>query len=127
MIVNPKYNTMHNFKELKVWQQAMDLVKFLYSTSYQFPKEELFGLTSQVKRSAISIPSNIAEGAGYTSPKKIVQFLEVVNGSSYELNTQTILSHDLGFLSPEQNIEVEERLQEIQKMLYKLMSHYRAG
>lgn len=118
---------MHNFKERKVWQQAMDLAKFLYSTSNQFPKEALFRLTSQVKRSAISIPSNIAEGAGYTSPKKFVQFLEVANGSSYELNTQTILSHDLGFLSPEQHIEVEERLQEIQKKLYKLMCHFRAG
>ena len=105
----------------------MDLVKFLYDVAKQYPKEEVYGLTSQVKRSAISIPSNIAEGAGYSSHKKFIQFLEIANGSSYELNTQAILSNELGFIREEQNREIEERLQEIQKMLYKLMKHYSVG
>ena len=118
---------MHNYKDLKVWRQSMDLAKFLYDIAKQFPKEEAYGLTSQVKRSVISIPSNIAEGAGYSSHKKFVQFLEVANGSSYELNTQTILSNELGFMLEDQSREIEERLQEIQKMLYKLMKHYSVG
>lgn len=118
---------MHNYKDLKVWRQSMDLVKFLYDVAKQYPKEEVYGLTSQVKRSAISIPSNIAEGAGYSSHKKFIQFLEIANGSSYELNTQAILSNELGFIREEQNREIEERLQEIQKMLYKLMKHYSVG
>ncbi len=105
----------------------MDLVKFLYDVAKQYPKEEVYGLTSQVKRSAISIPSNIAEGAGYSSHKKFIQFLEIANGSSFELNTQAILSNELGFIREEQNREIEERLQEIQKMLYKLMKHYSVG
>lgn len=118
---------MHNYKDLKVWRQSMDLVKFLYDVAKQYPKEEVYGLTSQVKRSAISIPSNIAEGAGYSSHKKFIQFLEIANGSSFELNTQAILSNELGFIREEQNREIEERLQEIQKMLYKLMKHYSVG
>jgi len=83
---------MHNLKELKIWHKAMDLFVEVYEASSKFPKEEIYGLTSQIKRSAISIPSNISEGAGRNSNKEFIHFLRIANGSSYELQTQLIIS-----------------------------------
>lgn len=90
---------MHNFKELKIWQQSKDFVKVVYGITKNFPNEELFGLVSQMNRAAISIPSNIAEGAGRDSDRDFARFLKIALSSTYELETQIIISADLGFIT----------------------------
>ncbi|MFI5237834.1 MAG: four helix bundle protein [Ignavibacteriales bacterium] len=78
---------MHNYKELKVWQKARELVKFVYQLTQKYPKEEIYSLTSQIRRSVISIPSNIAEGAGHSSKKEFSRYLGIAYASSCELET----------------------------------------
>lgn len=85
----------HNFRELKIWQQSMALVKGIYSLTSGLPAEEKFGLISQMNRCSVSIPSNIAEGSGRTSEKEFLHFLRISLSSSYELETQLILVEDL--------------------------------
>jgi four helix bundle protein len=89
---------MHNFKELKVWQEAMSLAKDVFVITRNFPSEEKFGLTSQINRCSVSVPSNIAEGAGRQSDKEFNQFLNIALGSSYELETQLLLSNDFNYI-----------------------------
>ncbi len=86
---------MHDYKQLKVWNKSIDLVVDVYKATGDFPKEEKYGLISQMRRSAVSIPSNIAEGAGRNSDKEFCHFLAVAHGSSYELETQVIVSERL--------------------------------
>lgn len=109
---------MHNLKELKVWQKAMDLSVEVYKATSKFPKEEIYGLTSQIKRSAISIPSNISEGAGRNSNKEFIHFLGIANGSCYELQTQLIISNKLELISNEILDSLLKPIEEIQKMTY---------
>lgn len=115
---------MHNYQDLKLWQKALSLVKEIYQMTSKFPREEMFGMTSQVKRSAISIPSNIAEGAGRNGDKEFTHFLSISQGSSFELETQMILSNDLGFISHSELDELISRLQEIQKMNRSLQNSF---
>jgi four helix bundle protein len=109
---------MHNFKELKIWQKALELSVDVYKVTSLFPKEDKFGLISQIKRSAVSIPSNIAEGAGRNSVKEFLYFLSVANGSSYELQTQLLISNKLNFLKDDLLESMLSELDEIQKMNY---------
>jgi four helix bundle protein len=87
---------VHNFKELKVWQKAVDFAVEIYAVTKVFPSEEKFGLVSQMRRAGASIPSNIAEGCGKTSTKQFSQSLEVSLGESFELETQLIIAHRTG-------------------------------
>jgi four helix bundle protein len=89
---------MKTHKDLDVWRDSISLVTDIYSITKDFPKEEIYGITSQIRRSAISIPSNIAEGAGRNHVKENIQFLYVSLGSLSELETQIIISHNLGFI-----------------------------
>lgn len=107
---------MNNYKNLKVWQDAVSLAVNIYKTTNQFPKEELYGLTSQIRRSAVSIASNIAEGSGRTSKKEFNQFLGIAHGSSFELDTQLIIASKVGFLNQEEYLKLSQDLIEIQKM-----------
>lgn len=109
---------MHKFKELIVWQKSRILVKSVYNATNTFPKEELFGLTSQIRRCVISISANITEGCGRTTDKELCRFLDIANGSAFELETLLILSTDLNFLSKETFSLLNEQLQETQKLLY---------
>ena len=109
----------HNFRELKVWQLARSLVKDIYQLSSSFPEDERFGLTSQLRRAAVSIPSNIAEGSG-RSDKDFVRFLSISLSSAYEVETQLILSLDLSFADQRVIDEVIQKTQEIQRMIYGL-------
>ncbi len=109
---------MHNFKELKIWSKALELSVSVYKVTSSFPKEDKFGLISQIKRSAVSIPSNIAEGAGRNSEKEFLYFLSVANGSAYELQTQLLISNKLNFLKDEVLDSMLKELDEIQKMNY---------
>ncbi len=111
---------MKNHKDLIVWQKSMTLVKRLYEVTQAFPKEELFGITSQMRRAAVSIPSNIAEGYGRLSDKETVRFLSIALGSASELETQLLICEQLAFLK---NPELDELLMlntEILRMLASL-------
>lgn len=108
---------MKDFKNLKVWQKGIKLVVDIYKTSKKFPKEELYGLTSLMRRSAISVPSNIAEGCGRNSDKDFNRFLEISLGSSFELETQIIIAHELEFLTKEEFFDLSDKVQEEQKMI----------
>jgi len=110
---------MHNLKELKIWSKAIDLATEVYKLTAEFPKEEKYGLTSQIRRSAISVPSNIAEGAGRNSDKEFVYFLGVSNGSSYELQTQLVISRNLDLVDARVDLLLDE-IDQIQKMNYSL-------
>lgn len=90
---------MASHKDLKVWQESMDLVVSVYETVRFFPKEEVYGLTSQIKRASVSIPSNIAEGAGRQSQAEFIRFLYIALGSASELETQLELAFRLGFIA----------------------------
>ncbi len=109
---------MHNLKELKIWNKAIDLSVAVYKTTVGFPKEEMYGLTSQIRRSAVSIPSNISEGAGRNSNKEFLYFLGIANGSSYELQTQLVISNKLNLITNETLQSLVKEIEEIQKMNY---------
>lgn len=113
---------MNYFKELKVWQKAIELVTETYLKSSQFPKEEIYGLTSQIRRSAVSIPSNIAEGCGRKSQKEFFNFPGVALGSSFEFETQLIICKNLNFIQQEDFQQLEGEVNYIQNMIIKLQS-----
>lgn len=115
---------MNNYKELKVWQKSMDLVELVYNLTSLFPKEEKYGLTSQIQRCAVSIPSNIAEGSGRNSNKKFRHFLSIANGSSNELSTQLHLSMRIGYVTENDLSEILKLLIEIQKMNFSLIKRF---
>jgi len=116
---------MHNFRQLDVWKKAMNLVEEIYLLTSSIPSSEKFGLTSQICRSAVSIPSNIAEGAGRKTNKDFSQFLAIALGSSYELETQLELSARLQ-LAPKSDIEkLITDLTEIQKMTWTLIDRFK--
>ncbi len=108
----------HNFRELKVWQKSRLLVKEIYIISQSFPKEETFGLTSQIKRAAVSIPSNIAEGCGRGTIPQFAQFLDIAHGSACELETQIILAFDLNFIQENDAKKIVRNIHEVQKMIF---------
>ncbi len=112
---------MRTHKDLIVWQKAMDLVKLVYKITRKLPKSETFGLISQTQRSAVSIPSNISEGAKREHTLEYLHFLSIANGSSAELETQLILIQDLYPQFKETVTETINLLEEIQKMIYALM------
>jgi len=112
---------MHQFEELKIWQKSMDITEDVYLLSAQFPKEEKYGLTSQIRRSAVSVPSNIAEGAGRNTDGEFKNFLGIASGSSNELFTQLILSHRLNLVQEEKVKPILNNVKEVQKMNYALM------
>ena len=87
-----------NHRELIAWQEAVLLVEMIYRETATFPREEMYGLSAQIRRSAVSIPSNIAEGAGRNSSKELAQFLGVANGSRSELDTQLVVAQRLGLI-----------------------------
>ncbi|MFB9841911.1 four helix bundle protein [Mucilaginibacter ginsenosidivorans] len=109
---------MNNLKELKIWSKAIDLTVDVYKATSSFPSDERFGLISQSRRSAVSIPSNIAEGAGRNSKKEFANFLGIANGSSYELQTQLVISNRLNLLGDEVLNDLLGQIDELQKMNY---------
>ena len=111
---------MNDYKDLHVWQLAVDLAVGVYQVAKDFPKEERFGLVDQIKRSAISISSNIAEGAGRFSKKDYAHFLNISIGSACELETQLIIAEKVGFIQRDVFLELSEMILRIRKMLFKL-------
>jgi len=113
---------MHNYKEMKIWQKARKLVNVVYKISKKLPKEELYGLTSQIRRAVVSVPANIAEGAGRGTDRDFCHFLDIARGSLFELDTLLILSSDLEYVSEEELNPVFESINEIIKMMVSFQS-----
>ncbi len=113
---------MRDFRKLEIWKNGIELVKEIYLMTRDFPDTEKFGLISQMQRAAVSIPSNIAEGCSRNSEIEYKRFLEIAIGSSFELETQIIISTELGFKKPEQTSNTIQELNTLQKQINSLIT-----
>lgn len=107
---------MHQFKELLIWKKSRIFCSKIYAVTSTFPNDEKFGITNQLRRAAVAIPSNIAEGSSRNSNKDFARFLEIAIGSAYEVETQLLISSDLGFINEQDVTELINLLEEITKM-----------
>ena len=117
-----EYKKIESFKDLIVWQKGIEIVNDIYKATKIFPKDEIYCLTSQIRRSAISIPANIAEGWGRGTTKNYIQFLEISRGSLFELNTLIIIAYNQEYIIKETCDEIENKLNEIGRMLNALIT-----
>lgn len=108
---------MHNFRQLQIWKEGMEVVKTTYLMLKGFPDAEKFGLVSQISRCAVSVPSNIAEGSSRSSNKEFSHFLSIALGSLFELETQLLISIDLGYIRGEQTDSFMQSLTQLQKKI----------
>ena len=120
-----KEKSMKSYIELDVWIEARKLVNQVYLITNDFPKEELYGITNQIRRCSVSIPSNIAEGCGRQTPKDIIRFLYISRGSLYELETQLYLSNDLKFISEEKLNNILSQIETCKKLLNGFINYYK--
>jgi|SRR5215204_1080592 len=114
---------MRPHEKLGVWSRAVDYVVVIYRMTDGFPKEEKFGLTSQIRRAAVSVPANIAEGAGRESPREFAHFLSNAQGSASELATELLIAHRLRFLSEKDYSQLNSELDNIGRMIFGLSQH----
>ncbi len=114
---------MHQFKELEIWKRSRLFCSQIYAITSKFPCDEKFGLTNQLRRASVSIPSNIAEGSSRNSNKDFARFLEIAIGSAYEIETQLLIALDLGFIK---NDELDKLLIEISEII-KMISRFRSN
>ena len=112
-------------KDLEVWKESIKLTKRVYKITDSFPKKEQYGIISQMTRAAVSVPSNIAEGAGRTSRKEYIRFLDIASGSLAELDTQLIISQELKYISQDDLVSIEKEIEKVSKMLHGLMKYLR--
>jgi four helix bundle protein len=117
---------MKDFRQLKVWEKSHQLALAVYKATKSFPKEELYGLTSQIRRASISIPTNIAEGCGRNTDADFARFLQIAMGSASETEYQLILAYDLEFLSKESYDELHANVEEVKRMLASFLKTLRA-
>lgn len=108
---------MQDFKELKVWQKAHQLALDAYQMTSRFPREEMFGLTSQIRRAAVSIAANIAEGRSRGGDGDFKRFLQIAQGSAAELDYELLLARELHYITPEQHASVQSQVEEVRRML----------
>lgn len=114
--------TVRDYKELRVWQKAIDLVALIYSTTQAFPDQERYGLKSQLRRAAVSIPGNIAEGQGRATTGEFQHFLGIARGSLYEVETQVHIAERLRLVTKEESQEVMKLFTDVVKMLNALIN-----
>lgn len=107
-----------DYRKLQIWQKGMEFAKFVYESLKIFPQEEIYGLTKQLKRAVVSVPSNIAEGSQRTSNKDFANFILIAKGSLAEVETQCELAHALGFLEEKSLLLILEKSQELHRMMY---------
>lgn len=119
--------TIRSYRDLEVWKKAMSLVTDVYRITQTFPKEEMYGLTSQIRRAASSVPANIAEGWGRNMTGEYVQFLRIARGSLLELETHVTIAENLGYVSQEANRQMANRTEEIGKMMCALIASIQKG
>lgn len=111
---------MKSYRDLTVWQESMKLVKNVYDASQDFPQEEIFALTNQLRRAVVSIPSNIAEGQRRRTSKDFLQFIQIAFGSAAEVDTQIEIAHQLGYLNKEKYTQIIRQTDYVLRMLNKL-------
>jgi four helix bundle protein len=116
-----------SYRDLVVWQKSIALCVRVYKLCEAFPKNELYGLSDQMKRAAVSISSNIAEGQGRQHVKEFLNFISIANSSLAELDTQRIIAENLHFINPENSRLLDDQITEIRKMLYTLSAKLRAN
>ncbi|MBN2563400.1 MAG: four helix bundle protein [Phycisphaerae bacterium] len=116
---------MQDFRELKVWHRSHSLVLDVYRTTAEFPREELYGLTSQMRRAAVSVPANIAEGCGRRGGLDLARHLQIAAGSASELEYLFVLTHDLNLLNPDQKQHLMNEITEVKRMLTSLIQKVR--
>jgi four helix bundle protein len=109
---------MRDFRKIQVWEKAHHFTLKIYKLTSSFPKDELYGLTSQMRRAAASIPANIAEGCGRDTQAELARFVHIATGSASELEYHLILAHDLGYIKDEVYPELNSTINEIQRMLH---------
>lgn len=109
---------MHNFRELNIWRDALELASEIFSLTKKFPAEERYGLISQINRSAVSVPSNIAEGSSRKSNKDFYRFLEIALGSCFELETQLIIAEKCRYITDTECQQGIDKVQRLQKMIF---------
>lgn len=109
---------MHNFKKLAIWQLSIELATLVYKSTKDFPKSEVYGLTSQIRRAAVSIASNIAEGSGRNTDKDFARFLDIAIGSSFELETQIEIAFLLEYIEKDIYEQLIQNCSQLQKMIY---------
>lgn len=117
---------MRDFRQLRVWEIAHNLTLKIYKSTKEFPKEELYSLTSQIRRSCSSVPTNIAEGCGRGGNKEFAHFLQIAVGSSYELDYQILLAKDLEYIDNTLYAELSNEISSLQKQLVALLQKVRA-
>jgi four helix bundle protein len=117
---------MKDFRQLKVWEKLHQLALAIYKATKEFPKEELYGLTSQIRRASMSIPTNIVEGCGRNTDKEFARFLQIAMGSASEAEYQLILARDLGFLPNDSYERLHNEVEEVKRMLASLLKTLRA-
>ena len=118
---------MGTYRDLLAWQKGIQLAKAVYQLTANYPSDERFGLTNQMRRCSVSIPSNIAEGFGRGSDKELVQFLYISLGSSNELNTQLTISYELSYITEGEFSEIGRLNDEVNKMLQSLIYRRKKG
>jgi four helix bundle protein len=118
---------MRDFRQIKVWDKAHRLTLEIYKTTAGFPREELYGLTSQLRRASASIPANIAEGFGRGGNVELARFLQIGMGSAYEVEYHALLAKDLGFIRRDPYNRLETQIVEVKRMLAALLLKVRAG
>jgi four helix bundle protein len=116
-------NRLGSFRELRVWQRSMELVTTVYEITKQFPRDEIYGLTSQIRRAAVSVPSNIAEGHGRGTTREFAMFLRNANGSLKEVETQVLVSRRLNYIDSPTEISILEIVSDVGRMLHGLMQY----
>ena len=117
---------MKDFRQLQVWEKSHQLALAVYKATKEFPKEELYGLTSQIRRASMSIPTNIAEGCGTNSDPQFARFLQIAMGSASETEYQLLLAKDLGFLAQDLYKKLHNHVEEVKRMLASLILTIRA-
>ena len=110
-----------SYRDLTVWQRAIQLAVTIYEFTKDFPRNEVYGLTSQLRRAAVSVPSNIAEGYGRGSRGEYKNFAGIARGSALELQTQLVIAHELGLGNPAKHARATELAEEVGKMLWSMM------
>ena len=118
--------TMKDFHELKVWQKAHQLTLAIYQITAMFPREELYGLTSQLRRCSSSIPANLAEGCGRNGDAEFARFCSIAMGSASELEYHLLLAKDLKLIKPKDHTELSQRATELKRMLTALLQKLKA-
>ena len=116
---------MRDFRRLKVWEKSHELTVRIYALTAEFPREEMYGLTSQIRRACTSVPTNIAEGCGRKSPADFARFLQIAMGSASETEYLILLAHALKYLDANQYVELIDRIISVKKMLVSLLKNIR--